>query len=328
MRRLCARISRLARTGFLLLGMLLMLAASNCASASDDEPVRLWKITPHPGTTVFILGISHFGSRLEQDDYFQKVVLPAFDKSDVLHIEGGERTFVNDMPECPTPLTGKDAEVVDQARDVLRRSAVPYFRTVLADLPNGPPSEEILQSNAALHVRDISEFGLLLMLRLQYQVLEGGLPQAQADVLPTPVVKTLMQRRTNIDIRSVDEHDDLWAAYCGSNARAEILKWHIQNFDPERPLKQATVADAASQVENLARRVFVDRHIDPNPFLDMFVCPRNERWLPRLLELDDGKTHFEALGAAHLFPYEGITRRCDGLLEDLRRRGVAVTPVP
>lgn len=88
MRRLCARISRLARTGFLLLGMLLMLAASNCASASDDEPVRLWKITPHPGTTVFILGISHFGSRLEQDDYFQKVVLPAFDKSDVLHIEG------------------------------------------------------------------------------------------------------------------------------------------------------------------------------------------------------------------------------------------------
>lgn len=328
MRWLGAEISKQARAGFLLLGILLMLVASNGAFASDEEPVRLWKITPHPGTTVFILGISHVGSRLEQDGYFDRTVLPAFDKSDVLHIEGGERTFVNDMPECPTPLIGKDAEVVDQAREVIRRGAVPYFRTVLADLPSGPPSEEILQSNAALYVRDVSEFGLLLMLRLQYQFLKGVSAQAQTDLLPTPVVKTLMQRRPNIDIRSVDGPDDLWAAYCGSNARAEILKWHIQAFDPEHPLKQATVADASSQVENLARQTFVDRHIDPNPFLDMFVCPRNERWLPRLLELDDGKTHFEALGAAHLFPYEGITRRCDGLLQDLRRRGVAVTPVP
>lgn len=308
--------------------MLLALAASNDASAADDEPVRLWKITPHPGTAVFILGISHFGSRLEQDGYFFRTVLPAFDKSDVLHIEGGERTFVNDQPACPHPLTGVDADLVDQARKILRRDAVPYFKTLLADLPNGPPSEEVLRSNAALYVRDVSEFGLLLMLRLQYQSLKGAPAPAQADVLPTPVVKTLMQRRPNIDIRSVDERDDLWAAYCGSNARAEILKWHIQNFDPEHPPAQTSAADAAGQVENSARQVFVDRHVDPNPFMDMFVCPRNERWLPRLLELDDGKTHFEALGAAHLFSYEGITRRCDGLLQDLRRRGVAVTPVP
>lgn len=328
MRRLAVHVSRQARAGFLLLGMLLALAASNGASAADDEPVRLWKITPHPGTTVFILGISHFGSRLEQDGYFFRTVLHAFDKSDVLHIEGGERTFVNDQPACPHPLTGADADLVDQARDILRRGAVPYFKTVLADLPSGPPSEEVLRSNAALYVRDVSEFGLLLMLRLQYQFLKDAPAQGQADVLPTPVVKTLMQRRPNIDIRSVDERNDLWAAYCGSNARAEILKWHIQNFDPEHPPAQTSAADAAGQAENSARQVFVDRHVDPNPFMDMFVCPRNERWLPRLLELDDGKTHFEALGAAHLFPYEGITRRCDGLLQDLRRRGVAVTPVP
>ncbi|WP_143742303.1 TraB/GumN family protein [Roseateles chitinivorans] len=94
------------------------------------------------------------------------------------------------------------------------------------------------------------------------------------------------------------------------------------------PPAQTSVADAAGQVENSARQVFMDRQVDPNPFMDMFVCPRNERWLPRLLQLDDGKTHFEAQGAAHLFSYEGITRRCDGLLQDLRRRGVAVTPVP
>nr|WP_297389289.1 hypothetical protein [uncultured Roseateles sp.] len=332
MRALGLEISRKLMRGFSLLGVLLMTAASASVSAAGDEPIRLWKITPHPGTTVFILGISHFGSRLEQDSYFHRTVLSAFDKSDVLHIEGGERTFINELPECPHPLKGKDAEVVKQARDLLRRGAVPYFRTVLADLPSGPPSEEVLQSNAASYVRDVSEFGLLLMLRLQYQFLHGAQAsvqmQTQTEVLATPVVKTMMQRRPNIDIRSVDEKDDLWAAYCGSNARAEILKWHLQNFDPEHPPAQASAADAADQVENSARQIFVDRHIDPNPFLDMFVCPRNERWLPRLLELDDGKTHFEALGAAHLFPYEGITRRCDGLLQDLRRRGVAVTPVP
>jgi len=302
-------------------------AAVNPVVAADAEPIRLWKITPHPGTTVFILGISHFGSRLEQDAYFQRAVLPAFAKSDVLHVEGGERTLIERLPACREPLRGRDLAVVEEARDLLRRGAAPYFRTILADIPGGPPSEDVIQQNAALYVRDVSEFGLLLMLRLQYQFLKETSDRGAAEVLPVPVVKLLLQARPNIDIRSVDKPDDLWSAYCESSTRVDVLKWHIENFDPNRPPEQATLIDAAGQVEEVARRVFVDGHTDPNPFLDMFVCPRNERWLPRLLSLDDGKTHFEALGAAHLFSYEGGSRRCDGLLQDLRRMGVEVTPV-
>ncbi|WP_431259183.1 hypothetical protein ACQ86G_02615 [Roseateles chitinivorans] len=304
-----------------------MLAAVPPAVAADREPIRLWRVTPHPGTTVFILGISHFGSRLEQDGYFQRTVLPAFAQSDVLHFEGGEPTFVDQQRPCPEPLKGTDAAVVTQARALLQRGAVSYFRTVLADLPGGTPSEEVLRENAALYVRDVSEFGLVLMLRLQYRFLVQSSVERSGDLLPAPVIQLLLARRPDIDTRPADESDDLWAAYCGSETRADILRWHVDNFDPEHPPEQATSAIAERQMEEAARGIFVEGHTDPNLLTDVFVCPRNERWLPRLLGLDDGKTHFEALGAAHLFPYEGSSRHCDGLLQDLRRAGMEVSPV-
>ncbi len=325
MNELSVQVKRMAMNSFIGLAAFLLMLAN--ASAAELTPARLWKFSPHPGTTVFILGITHFGSRLENDDYFRDRVLPVFESADVLHFEDGGSTPTNLQPPCAKPLNGRDAAVVEEARRVVRRGAVDYFRTILADLPGGAPGPAILQANAERYARGLSEFGLVVTLRTQYRFLSRRVPPTSNESGAAPVLNMLRLLRPTLDVRSLDEPGDLVSAYCSSNARAGILKWHVDHFDPDKEPEQATRGAALEQMEQTARALFVDRHTDPDLLGDMLICPRNERWLPRLTALNDGKIHFEAIGASHLFPYEGVSRRCDGLLQDLRRMGMEITPV-
>ena len=295
----------------------------------ESEPApRMWKVEGAAGERIIVLGISHHGSQLEHDSYFHDVVIPQFLQADVLHFEDGGSSFSNQQIECATPLSDEDGKATLQsAREIVQRGAVEYFRVILKDLPSGPPAEAALQDNARKFASGLSEFSVVVVLKNQFEFLK---PQAHVDLAALgggPVVQTLRALRPNLPVRSMDRPDDMARAYCASAVRLDILKAHMASYDPDSPLPQASKEEAVRQVNEEVREFFVEHRSDPGPFNDAFVCPRNETWLQRMPALNDRKTHFLALGAAHLFPYRGASRQCDGLLSDLRRAGYRVTPI-
>ena len=296
----------------------------------NSEPApRMWKVEGAAGERIIVLGISHHGSQLEHDSYFHDVVIPQFMQADVLHFEDGGSAFSNQQIECATPLSDADGKATLQsAREIVRRGAVEYFRVILKDLPSGPPAEAVLQDNARKFASGLSEFSVVSVLKNQFEFLKPQLYVDAAAVLGGgPVVQTLRALRPNLPVRSMDRPDDMARAYCASAVRLDILKAHMASYDPDSPLPQASKEEAVRQVNETVREIFVEHQSAPGPFNDAFVCPRNEMWLQRMPALNDRKTHFLALGAAHLFPYRGASRQCDGLLSDLRRAGYRVTPI-
>ncbi|WP_377155132.1 hypothetical protein ACFJIX_23805 [Roseateles sp. UC29_93] len=275
-----------------------------------------------------MLGITHHGSRLENDAYFNNVVISAFRLADVMHFEDGGSAAGNQQVECQTPISDPTGvQTLQRAREIIQKGAVEYFRAISKDLPGGPPAEVVLKDNARIFAEGLSEFSVVSTLKIQYEFLK---PQARLDVSAAgngPVVQRLRKIRPRLPIQSLDEADDLARAYCSSAVRLQILKAHIESYNPDFPLPQASAAEAVRQIDEQAHDLFVEHRSTPGPVNDAFVCPRNELWLERIPAMNDGKVHFLAVGAAHLFPYRGASKQCEGLLSDLQRAGYRVTPI-
>lgn len=306
------------------------LALATSAYAAEPSVPRMWKVEGAKGERMFVLGISHHGSKLENDDYFREVVIPTFSRADVLHFEDGGGGYGNQQIECSEPLADLEGkQVVQKARAIIRRDAVEYFRRILKDLPDGPPSEATLVDDARIFTNELSEFSLVITLKNQYDFLVPQ-PHVSTEALGGgPVVQELRKQRPNLPTQSIDELDDMAIAYCASASavRLAILKENIDSYNPESPLPRGSEEEAVRQIDEMVHDLFVEHRSDPGAFGDAFVCPRNEMWVGRLQTMRDGKTHFLALGGAHLFPYRGTSRQCEGLLSDLQRAGYRVTPV-
>lgn len=303
-------------------------ALATSAYAAEPSVPRMWKVVGPSGERMFVLGISHYGSRLEYDAYLRDVVIPAFSQADVLHFEDGGNAYGNQQIECATPLLEPGAKAtVHEARSIVQRDAVEYFRRILKDLPSGPPSEKSLEDDARTFANGLSEFSLLTVLKQQYEFLQ---PPAHVGVDALgggPVVQELLRLRPDLPTQSMDAPDDLALAYCASAVRLELLKMHVDSYNRNSPLPQATEQEALRQADQQVHDIFVEHRSTPGLFGDAFICPRNEMWMTRLPAMRDGRVHFLALGGAHLFPYRGASRQCEGLLSDLQRAGYRVTTV-
>lgn len=304
------------------------ISLASCAHAADASVPRMWKIDGPRGERMFILGISHHGSTLENDAYFHDIVVPIFRKADVLHFEDGGGGFANQQIECSAPLADPEGkQVVKRAREIVQRDAVEYFRRILKDLPEGLPSKATLEEDARIFAEGLSEFSLVTTLKHQYEFL---VPQGYVSVEVLgggPVVDELRGLRPDLPTQSMDEPDDMALAYCASAVRRELLSEQIDRYNLERPLPQASKAEAVPKVDESIHNLFIEHRTSPSFFYDAFVCSRNEMWMDRLSVMGDGQNHFLALGVAHLFPYRGTSRQCEGLLSDLRRAGYRVSPV-
>jgi hypothetical protein len=184
-----------------------------------------------------------------------------------------------------------------------------------------------LEDNARITANELSEFSLVTMLKFQYDFL---FPQAHvsAEALGGgPVVDELRRLRPDLPTQSMDGPDDMAMAYCASAVRRELLSEQIERYNLESPLPQASEAEAVRQVDESIHELFVEHRTDPSFFYDAFVCSRNEMWMERLPVMSDGQSHFLAVGVAHLLPYRGTSRQCEGLLSDLQRAGYRVDPV-
>jgi hypothetical protein len=95
--------------------------------------------------------------------------------------------------------------------------------------------------------------------------------------------------------------------------------------DPERPIESQEAA--ARQVDEKLRQLLTQGSGKLNVYESAFTCARTSFWERRLKSLFDGKVHFMALGAAHLFPSSGPIASCPGFLNDLRRSGLMVEMV-
>ena len=64
------------------------------------------------------------------------------------------------------------------------------------------------------------------------------------------------------------------------------------------------------------------------PMDQMSVCRRNPVWIERLSRLEDGRTHFVAVGAAHLANFDiNDIRGCACPQRQLKAKGLTVEAV-
>jgi|GEM_PF-2303852 len=312
-------------------------ALSPAAAQSDGAGVaRLWRVSysgDASGTIIYILAISHEGSALEYDGYLDATVVPAFMASDVLHFEDGGKLATNQQPECRRRLSSPaGVATLKQARAMVGRGADAYFRQLATLLPPPAADPERIRSNAAAFTRSLSEFSVVQTLRAQFVYLQAhDAPGAPATPYPyRPIVEYLRQLKPGVAVESMDAPMDLVDAYCSAGEkRSGIISEYMKTYDLDLLQKApAETGEAiARKIDEKIRAALAGESIELDLYESAMTCTRTHRWEQRFKNLFDGKTHFLALGAAHLFPSTGPVTACPGLFQDLRQSGFMVEKV-
>jgi hypothetical protein len=318
--------------------VLIALALLPEISRATELPVpRLWRVsstTDSRGTVIYILAISHPGSELEYDGYLNTKVIPAFLAADVFHCEDGGVLTTNGQPACAHELSDPDdIATLRRARDMVGRGAVEYFRLLSKFLPPPVPDENQILRDAAEFTRGLSEFSVVETLRAQYIYIEAQKPAAATEgaAYPyRPIVDYLMRLRPQIKIESMDRPTDLAHAYCSAGElRAGIISMYMQIYDfdriDEKPVESIDLK--TKEINEKLKSALSEKSVKLDLYESALTCSRTQLWAQRFNTLLDGKIHFLALGAAHLFPSSGPVTSCPGLLTDLRRRGFMVETI-
>ncbi|WP_148289888.1 hypothetical protein [Ideonella sp. B508-1] len=306
------------------------------SQAGSEGIPRLWRASL-PGdkkdTVFYILAISHAGSQVEYDEYFDAVVVPAYLGSDVLHFEDGGKLPTNTQPECKKSLSSPAGiAILNQARATVGRNSVEYFRRLAKFLPAPANDEALIRSNAENFTQGLSEYSLVQVLRAQYIYLQ---PQSSTNdkepVYPfQPVVERLVQLKPSIQIKSMDEPDDMARAFCSAGEkRAGIIDEYMKTYDLTRLSNDdgESLDSAAKEIDKRMRSALEDQFLHLDISESAFTCFRTHLWEQRFKDMLDGKVHFLALGAGHLFPSTGPVASCQGLLQDLHENGFMVEKV-
>ncbi len=297
----------------------------------------MWRVSlpaDSKGTVIYILAISHPGSELEYDNYLDAKVIPAFLAADTFHFEDGGPLTTNGQPACAHGLSDPaGVATLRQAREMVGRGAIEYFRQLSKYLPRPGPGDDQIRRDAADFTRDLSEYSVVQTLRAQYIYLIGQNPSLvpQTESYPyQPIVDYLLKLRPEIKIKSMDESTDLVEAYCAAGElRAGIISMYMRLYDFDRINEKPaeSVHAKAEEINEKLKSALSERFVNLDLYESALSCPRTQLWLQRFDNLIDGKIHFLALGAAHLFPSSGPVGSCPGLLTDLRRRGFMVETI-
>ncbi|WP_234409458.1 hypothetical protein, partial [Ideonella sp. B508-1] len=302
------------------------------SQAGSEGIPRMWRASL-PGdkkdTVFYILAISHVGSQIEYDGYFDAVVVPAYLGSDVLHFEDGGKLPTNTQPECEKSLSSPAGiAILNKARETVGRNSVEYFRRLAKFLPAPANDEALIRSNAKIFTQGLSEYSIVQTLRAQYIYLKSqSSTNAKYPGYPfRPVVERLVQLKPSIQIKSMDEPNDLARAFCSAGEkRAGIIAEYMKLYDMSNDGE--SIDSAVKEVDKEMRSALEDHFLHLDLYESAFTCFRTHLWEQRFKDMLDGKVHFLALGAAHLFPSTGPVASCQGLLQDLHENGFMVEKV-
>jgi len=296
---------------------------------------RMWRVTDpqkEPGTTFFLLGITHIGLPFEYDTYLDRSIVPALNNSQDIYLENSNLP-IEQQPACDQPLSGQEAErVLTEARQYVQRS-MERFRHWQQDEGITPKVPDAgIATYARVYAELLTEFGLYDALQF-FGPMYTDTSKLAADTLLArgPVLAYLHTKVPDLPTHSIDQPRDPAEAFCASKPedRLALLRQELHLYTGPRTV----AADSAEARRNLqqANDKFVSifkAGRQENITLEPIICLRNIRWVKLLQNVADGKNHFVAVGVGHLFPVLRDSKtQCNGLLQDFKNAGYEVTPV-
>jgi uncharacterized protein YbaP (TraB family) len=291
----------------------------------------MWRVNIPGGnrvTTIFLIGVTHIGLPVEHDDYLQKFVIPAFDGAKDLYFENSDLP-IEQQPACKDVISGAEAsETLRRAREFVRSSMV-RFRHWQQDAGITPKVPDAgIATYAEVYANMLSDFGLYEAVEFftgmfeDAQKLPPGTYRGLGEIVPL-----LVARRPDVAKESLDGPKDVARAFCAVGPyRIEMIREKLDiataphTVDPDGAEAHAELMKAN---ENFIRLLRAQHGV---PGFDVskqsaLTCLRNSIWMNKLANLRDGRSHFVAVGAAHLFATGTEPSGCRGLLADFAALG-------
>jgi hypothetical protein len=160
-------------------------------------------------------------------------------------------------------------------------------------------------------------------------------PQAGSAVQPFmgSVVGALSRLRPAIPIRDLDSKYASLRAYCQSGKQRLALIQSVLGTESTASLSKSILDKVPALRRDFASVLSGNPLAPESDYLklsaldEQFVCSRNREWEEDMQLISDGRRHFYAVGARHLFPVQHTFAQCPGLLEDLRMAGYRVEKI-
>lgn len=296
---------------------------------------RLWvaeKIS-NPKKRIYVLAASHFGLPVEYDEYYNKVVIPAFMQSDILRSEGGRGREPEPEPLCDeSVLDDKGREIFQEARklaaELLARNLMHQYSLTKIDA-----KEDDVMQGAVNLMAQLDEFKVFEFLntlgagandkRAKEASFENGLTRS--------VDESLLALRTSIPYKDLDTSYGVRRAYCSTgNGRAMFLQSTINSVkakdeDVKNTLKQMNEDFSLILQNNKTKQK--SPMFEPKPTDITFICERNNEWLLEAKQSNNEATEFWVVGARHAFDIDNNFAKCGGLITGLRNIGYKVDTI-
>lgn len=300
-------------------------------------PARLWKVTllsDHKvETSFYILATSHLGLANEYDDYFKNIVRARFDEADDLWYEGAGGRELEEIPKCDSNvLDGSSRSKIQKMRALVAERYYQSQRVLYRS--NGikdPRTPEAQRRAASSYTLDLDEFELIQANRLALASMNSSKQKyGQTRTLRNAhetIVESLVNMKPKIAQHDIDSRFGIKRAYCDAGPE-RLAFMQDQILGTQTSAKSFRSLDHQMQ-EELADLIRSDGEVRPRllgtPGLEKtFICDRNLEWLNEIKRHLDGKNHFLALGAAHVFDLKSANLQCDGILSLLRKEDAKV----
>lgn len=292
---------------------------------------RLWRVQPFDdGTTIYILGLTHFGLPFEYDGYLDETIVPAISKAVDIYYENGGGIDAEKQPSCGDsgPATPEAVASINELKGAVKREVAAYYMRA-ARVTGKSLSTDFPVKLADTYVDQLSEFSLYSLFVNYYNLL------TQPNMMPPNgidgegnVVEYLAKTHSNVVLKSIDQPDTLARVYCSMGQQRYVwLSVHVRTFDHKNDIHYSkNLARRNSDKAELDIRGAIANQSSLTGISDLagtaegaFVCKRNALWKEEMLSQHDGKTHIYAVGFAHLFGYDDMFDHCNGLISDLRQ---------
>lgn len=311
------------------------------SAAAEWQAPRLWEAVGGPDhrTRIYVLGATHWGLPVEYDEYFTQVVLPAFDRSDVLHFEGAGNREPEPLPVCDEKVLDNEGRaIVREARAKALAAALAvaeemHRRSLAVGIDDGMSADVRVRSQRSF-IEILDEFELIenyqlnASVALSFEAAAKSQAAAQPSLLRAAVAHYLAARNPAIAVRDLDSRYGVRKAYCSAGKeRIKLLQSvfeQTRSYAPEvRHQIPVLTADFLDVVRNRplppTSPLVALAAIDPQ-----IVCQRTAAWLAETVAFNSAQTHFLVVGAGHLHSDPHINARCVGLLDGLAAQGFDV----
>lgn len=293
-------------------------------------------------TTLYLLGITHAGLTAEYDEYFRARVVPTFRSADTFSFEGAGGREDEALPACDEAvLDANGRKKLAAARVEIAKLMDKAYEANYALLEKKGVDLGSTKAQRALatrtYVNGLDEFALIETQK-SFAEASAAIDMQKRARKPSAiasseakgsVVYELQALRPGLKPVDLDSKFGARRAYCNSGKeRIHFLETQLRatNIDTTAVYTQKMYSEMYSAVNDEIYQILSgNRHPPANRFLTMLdktvICQRNQEWIHDMLALADGKTHFVAVGATHLFAVNHDDAHCPGLLSDLTALG-------